>query len=118
VALGDDFRIQRRYTGLPTGVTIATAWITVKRSERLDDADALFQKEITTAGTPDGHITDADTDDGDIDLYFEITGDDFADASPNLEYFYDVQVKTSANEIHTLEKGTIAFIRGVTDASS
>jgi hypothetical protein len=118
LALGDDFRVQRTYTGLPSGVTIATAWMTVKRSERLDDSDALFQKEITTAGTSAGHITDADTTDGDIDMYFEVAGADFAAASPNLEYVYDIQVKTSSNQIHTLEKGTIAFIRDVTQTTT
>lgn len=118
VALGDDFRIQRIYTSLPTGLTISKAWLTVKRSDRDLDASALFQREITTSGTSSGQITDADTTGGSIAMFFEIVPANTAAAKPNIEYVYDVQVKTSGGQIHTLEKGKISFIRGVTDAVS
>lgn len=116
VALGDDFRVQRVYTGLPTGITLTMAWFTVKTSDRLADVDALFQKEIIGSVTSAGHIDDADTTGGSVSMFFDVTPADIATAKPGIEYVYDVQVKTSGGQIHTLEKGTIAFIRSVTDA--
>lgn len=116
VVIGDEFRIQRTYTGLPTGMTITKAWLTVKKSETIADP-GLFQREITTSGGATGQITDADTTDGILAMFFDLTKVNTGAARPNTVYFYDVQVKRSGGEIHTLEKGTIAFIRGVTDAA-
>lgn len=121
VAIGDEIRIQRIYTGLPTGINIVKAWFTVKRSERDTDANALFpSKVITTSLTAAGHITDADTAEGTIAMFFDLAKTDtgVGAVQPNIEYVYDVQVKVSDGAIHTLEKGTIAFIRGVTDAAT
>lgn len=116
VVIGDDLRVQRTYTGVPTGLTVTKAWLTVKKSERQIDADALITKEITGAITGDGTITDADTTGGSIAMYFDLTRPETAPAKPNLAYVYDVQVKTNDGAIHTLEKGTLVFILGVTDA--
>lgn len=121
VAIGDDFRIQRTYTSLPTGITITKAWLTVKRSERDTDANALFpSKVITTSLNSSGQITDADTTGGSIAMFFDLAKTDTGAVNvlPNIPYIYDVQVKVSDGAIHTLEKGTIAFIRGVTDAAT
>lgn len=119
VVIGDEFRIQRTYTGLPTGMTITKAWFTVKSSDRLADVDALFPSVVITGTlTAAGHITDADTTGGDLAMFFELTKSNTGEAVPGIEYVYDVQVKRSGGEIHTLEKGTIAFIRGVTDAAT
>lgn len=118
IVVGDDFRVQRTYTGLPTGITISKAWLTVKQSESQLDAAALITKEITAAITSDGSITDPDTTDGAIAMYFDLTRAETAAALPNSIYIYDVQVKVSDGAIHTLEKGTISFILGVTDANT
>lgn len=118
VVIGDDFRVKRTYTDLPTGITISKAWLTAKRSDRLADDDALFQKEITASLDTDGQITDADSTGGSIAMYFDVAAADSADAVPNVDYVYDIQILTSEGDIHTLEKGTIAFIRGVTEATS
>lgn len=118
VVIGDDFRIQRTYTGLPTGMSIAKAWLTIKESDRQIDADALLQNEITTSVTAAGQITDADTTGGDIALYFDLARAETATARHVQPYLYDVQIQVSDGSIHTLEKGTIVFILGVTDANT
>lgn len=116
VVIGDNFRIQRTYTSLPVGITITKAWLTVKKSENAADLLALFQKDITASPSANGQITDAETTDGALAMFFDLSQANTGAAKPGLEYFYDVQVKTGGADIHTLEKGTIAFIRGVTDA--
>lgn len=117
VVIGDDFRVRRTYTSLPTGVTITKAWLTLKESESQDDDDALALKEITGTLGAAGHITDADTTGGSIAMFFDLSRTETADAK-SMPYVYDVQVKASDGAIHTLEKGTIRFIRGVTDADT
>lgn len=116
--IGDDFRVRRTYTTLPPGVVITKAWFTVKRSEKQADVDALIRKVITIALTADGQITDADTAGGNLGMFFDPNKGETINAKPDLEYLYDVQVLVSDGKIHTLEKGTISFIRGVTDANS
>jgi hypothetical protein len=118
IAIGDAKRIQRVYTTLPTGITITKAWMTAKKSESLDDDDALFQKEITTGLTADGQITDPETTDGALGMFFELLPADSTDAKPDIEYIYDIQVLTSDGKPHTMEKGTIAFIKQVTIKAS
>lgn len=114
IAVGDAFRIQRTYTSLPTGITITKAWMTAKTSERVLDAAALFQKEITVALNADGQITDAETTDGAVAMFFDLTPANTIAALPNVEYVYDIQVLTSDGKPHTMEKGTIVFIKQVT----
>jgi hypothetical protein len=116
VVIGDDFRVQRTYTSLPTGLSITKAWMTVKESDRQSDAAALLQKEITASVTADGQITDADTTGGSIGLYFDLARAETGAARHSSPYVYDVQIQVSDGAIHTLEKGTIVFILGVTDA--
>lgn len=118
VVIGDDFRVERTYTTLPTGVVITMAWLTMKKSEKLADVDALMQLPITTTLGVNGQITDADTTGGNLAMFFDLSRLKTALAKPDLEYVYDIQVRASDGQIHTLEKGTVAFIRGVTDANS
>lgn len=117
--MGDEFRIQRTYTALQVGLTINKAWLTVKLSDRDLDAAALFpSKVITTTPAAAGHITDDTTTDGALGMYFDLAKTDTILASPEKEYWYDVQVKVTDGSIHTMEKGRICFMRGVTDANS
>jgi hypothetical protein len=118
VVQGDDFRVQRTYVALPTGVTIDKAWFTVKRHRALPDSEALLMKEITTTQTADGHIIDPITDNGNLGMYFELTKMETGNARPGAIYTYDVQIKSTTGAIHTLERGTIQFIRGNTGKAS
>lgn len=118
VVIADAFRISRTYTGLPTGATIAKAYLTIKKSVGQADSAALLQKSITTSPTSHGQITDATTTtDGSIALYFDVLETESANAKP-IDYIYDISVELSTGETHTLEMGTITFIKGVTLATS
>lgn len=119
IAIGDAKRIKRTYTTLETGITIEKAWLTAKASDRDLDATALFQKVITVNPSAAGQITDADTTGGDIAMFFELVKADSQNAVPYKPYIYDVQVKRSGeSKVHTLEMGTIVFVRGGTDADT
>lgn len=113
LVIGDARRIKRVYSGLTAGITISRAFLTIKKSEKQADAAALVQKEITATQGIKGQITDTATNGGSIALYFDLDETDTLPAKP-IEYVYDVQVELSGGETHTLEKGTIGFIRGVT----
>lgn len=113
-----DFRcVERTFTGLPSGHTIDKAWLTVKPSLAAGDP-GLFQIEITTTATSAGQITDASSSDGQVAMFFNISGTNSAAATGGAEYFYDIQVRTTTGAIHTLAMGTVTFPDGVTAASS
>lgn len=118
IVMGDDFTIQRTYTDVPVGGTITKAWLTIKASDRQVDADALMQLDITASLTANGQITDADTTGGSIAMEFKLPRAKTSLATPNVPYGYDVQVLASDGLIHTMELGSISFIRGRTDAVS
>jgi hypothetical protein len=117
IVKGDTRKIQRTFTGLPAGETITKAWLTVKSTPAASDP-GLFQVEITATETSSGQVTDATSTDGQIGMFFIISGTNSALATGGAEYLYDIQVKTSTNTIHTLVMGTVTFYNGVTAASS
>ena len=118
IVRGDTRKVERTFTGLPTGITINKAWLTVKTTPSTSDP-GLFQLEITTSATSSGQITDASTSDGQLGMYFVINGTQSASATGGAEYVYDIQVKdASSGAIHTLVMGTVTFYDGVTGATS
>lgn len=118
IVRGDTRKVERTFTGLPTGITINKAWLTVKTTPSTSDP-GLFQLEITTSATSSGQITDASTNDGQLGMYFVINGTQSASATGGAEYVYDIQVKdASSGAIHTLVMGTVTFYDGVTGATS
>lgn len=120
IAKGDARTVRRTFKKLPTGVAISKAWLTIKSREKDADAQALIQKDITVSLTAKGQITDADTTDGQIAMFFEIAKEDTAQATikVNVDYPFDIQVLRSTGQPHTLVKGTVRFFLGVTDANS
>lgn len=116
VVIGDDFRVSRVYMGLPTGITLTTAWFTVKTSESVPDGAALLQKVITPVESPSGHIVTASTANGFLEMFFDPTKIETGVALVQ-DYVYDIQVKTDQGKIYTLEKGIVSFITGVTNAT-
>lgn len=122
--MGDAWRLARTYKGLPAGVTLLKAYLTVKRFLEDTDAAALVQKSITGTLASAGQITDASTSDGQIALYFDFDAADTASADAGCApvepfvYWYDVQVHDDGGAIYTLERGKIYFLRGSTRATS
>ena len=117
IVRGDTRRIQRTFTSLPVGYTISAAWLSIKSRFRDTDNAALIRKSITTTNSQDGQITDSSTSDGSITLRFDLTSNETMLATAGVEYLYDIQVRTTSGEIHTLAVGTINFHDGVTIAA-
>lgn len=118
IVRGDTRKVERTFTGLPSGITIDKAWLTVKTSTSVGDP-GLFQVEITTSATSAGQITDASSSDGQIAMYFVISGTNSSAATGGAEYVYDIQVRDSVTSyIHTLVMGTVTFYDGVTTTTS
>jgi hypothetical protein len=115
---GDDLRIVRTYTGLAGGISISKAYFTIKRHATDLDADAILQKEINSASSISGQITDTSTSGGSIALYFDLSGGETASLTPLIPYEYDIQIITVAGAVYTCEKGSMVMHQGVTDATS
>lgn len=112
---GDDFSVERTINVIPAGDTLAQAWLTVKTDPDADaDGAAVLQKSITTALTAAGQITDTGAGDQIGALHIEIASTDYANITPGHVYQYDIQLKSAAGKIGTLERGTVAFQRDVT----
>lgn len=116
--VGDDLKVDRTITNIPTGDTIAKAWFTVKRSEAAADVDAIFQKSISTAYVQNqGQITNAGAS-GTGALFFELNAAATVLMTGDKAYYFDIQVKTVNGALYTPEKGTITGRKQVTQATS
>lgn len=122
---GDDLSLRRTIDrdgdgdsdeALASGVVIDRAWLTVKADPSDADADALLQKEVTTADSAGtGQIED--DGDGDVDpiVRFDLEPDDTETIGTTPRYF-DVQVRTGGGKIYTAERGRIyAKVSQLTD---
>jgi hypothetical protein len=117
IVRGDTRKVERTFTNAPTGITLDQAWLTVKSSPSLADP-GLFQVAITTSPASTGQITDSSTSDGQVSMYFIISGTDSAAAIGGAQYFYDIQVRSAGDgAITTLAMGTVTFYDGITLAS-
>ncbi len=114
--VGDTIKIERLYTGLPAGETIAKAYFTVKLSSSQADPGVL-QLSIVASSSESGQITQVDTD-SPVALYFVISSEQSAEFLANYAYQYDIQLISSDGDIITAELGTIRLMPGFTDAVS
>lgn len=117
LVIGDSKRFEWTFDDLPVGYTIATAYMTAKMRDTYADADAVVALSTTTTQTSSGQITDAVTTGGSIAMFFDMSKTQTAGFSPGIAYVFDVQVKLSGGEIHTMVKGTMTWIRSITDAN-
>jgi hypothetical protein len=104
----DDLDVTRTVSGIPTGQTLADAWLTV---DSVLGSSQVFQKHITpTLVAGQGQIEDIGTGDGIGVVRFELTGGPTGNTTAltaGTTYYYDIQVKTSAGKIYTPETGTM-----------
>src|SRR5207248_10095746 len=119
---GDDLDLQRDVTGVDPADPITKAWLTIKHSPTVLDAQASLQKIITNAQIPGtGQITQdgsADNGNGTASLFFQLTAANTALLGTSVRYYYDIQVRTSSNKIYTAEEGRLQLSQGITDATS
>lgn len=103
--------IDRTASGVPTGVTITKAWLTVKAALSDADVDALVQNEITTSDVPGtGHIENDGTGDVDFVVRFDLVrADTLAIGSVDADgmRYFDVQVLASDGQPYTAENGLV-----------
>jgi hypothetical protein len=111
--IGDDLTIERTIT-VPSGVTIANAWFTVKTGYDLADSNAFILKKITTNDVVgSGYISDTGAD-GTGKVAFYLTPIDTLKLTPYSEYPYDIQIIWSDNKKRTIELGVIVAYPQVT----
>lgn len=114
VVAGDDIQITRTITSVPSGETLTDAWFTVKEHPDDTDAAAIIDKQITSVDVPGtGQITDTGADETGA-VRFDLTDADTALLVPGRDYYWDIQVKTSAAAIYTPTAGKIRSVKGVT----
>ncbi len=116
---GDTKIIRRRVPNVDPADPLSNAWFTVKAA--LADADpGVVQKAITTSYVGGaGHINDDGATlngNGVAKLFFELTAAN-TEAIGATGVYYDIQVKSAAGGIYTLEKGTVNFGAEVTKTS-
>lgn len=93
---GDALQVFRTINNIPTDTTLVEAWLTLKRNIGDADGAAALQKNITTrnvAGT--GQIEN--DGDGAVKgrVRFDITPANSLSLTPGIDYYYDIQVRTT-----------------------
>jgi hypothetical protein len=119
--LGDALQVQRTITEIPAGETIDFAWFTVKLDLDDDPTDgaAKLQKEITSAPSTDGQITDPGSGDPrTATVLFNVLPDDTKAWAHLKPYQFDVQVKLSGGALSTPFRGRMAGHKGVTNKTA
>lgn len=117
LVIGDDYDVERSVEGVPDDDTLASGWLTIKEPSAESDSDAIIQKQISTLEVAGVGVIDDTGTDGTGNILFQLTNDDTALLSP-IPYVYDIQVKTAAGKIYTVESGRILPVNQVTQATS
>ena len=119
---GDDLDIERDVLNVTVTDPLIKAWLTIKTAQSgIADPGTLQKIITTTASAGTGHIVQsgsAGNGDGTASLRFELTAANTAALGHAIRYFFDVQVKTGSGKIKTVDKGTILFDPGYTDATT
>jgi hypothetical protein len=101
---GDDYSWEFRFTSAGTvqDITGWTIYFTIKRYITDTDANAIIQKIITNHTDPTNGISQLSLSHTETILF------------PVGVWVYDIQIKTSSDEIYTLFKGSFKVIADVT----
>lgn len=109
LVVGEDREVPRTVDLTPIGEALSRAWFTVKSEIDDSDADAVFQKEITSVSSVDGQIDDIGTDSPITEghLYFLIPSDDTLLLTPEIYYYYDIKAMSASGAKIVLESGRL-----------
>ena len=113
IVRGDQFSIRRVVKGIPSSILVSSAQLTLKSTIATADP-GLFQKSITSAnvaGTGQVENTGAS---GVAVIRFDINDDDTLLMAADTDYFFDIQVKLSNDDIKTIESGVTSAKAQVT----
>lgn len=120
---GDDFMVIRRLTGMPDGQGLLEAWWTVKDASVVSvpgDTSAVVQKHITSTDSDDGLIfLEADPQGNVVPVCkFVLTqAETLAHDAGENTYVWDLQGRSTAGHIGTMECGMLTVREQVTQAS-
>ena len=113
---GDALAVERTIAGIPTGLTLTTARLTIKAVATDLDAAAILQLTITSAVTSSGQITNTGSS-GTGAVRFTLSGAQTVLLTPRREYAFDIQVNTSDGAPYTPCKGTMIGEQQITIVS-
>ena len=102
---GDVLTIRRRVYDVPSGRTVDEAWLTVKAAIADTDANATFQKIITSSDVAGTGQIEASGSDGTAILRFDLSNTNTTAMTADVRYFYDIQIRFDDSDIQTLENG-------------
>lgn len=106
IMAGANKGIRRLIRGVDEGLTVTHAWLTVKDNITKTDAQALFQKSITSSGTVAGEILENGSD-GTADIIFYLYPADTIKLNPKKYYPYDIMVQVSDGSFYPVDEGAI-----------
>lgn len=102
---------------IPSGLTLAKMWFTVKTSLSDTWANAKIKKVIDPAGSADGQITDTGADGTGLGRFLLLPADTRSLVA-GKRYIFDVQIKTNDGQLDTIERGTIEVVEEVTEVDA
>lgn len=113
---GASWTLRRSIVNVPAGQLITEAWFTVKEDVDDLDADALIQKHVTianVAGT--GQVEDQGISGTGI-VRFDLLHTETALLNENIDYEYDIKVKTDLGTRDHPEIGVVRVKMRVTQS--
>lgn len=108
---GDDYDFIILVADVPSGQTVVSGWLTIKRYDSDPDEDAVIQKNVGSSLTSAGIITTSGVY---TNVTVQLTHHDTRLLNPVAEYEYDIAVLTSVNKKKTVEKGIIRPVQDIT----
>ena len=114
---GDSLRIDRTVRGIPSTLTITKSWFTVKTNATDVDASAVLQLSVTSTLTSSGQVTDTGSD-GTGAVRFTVAPSQTLLLTPNISYYFDIQILLSDSGLYTISKGSIKGLQQITIATA
>lgn len=98
---------------------VITAWLTVKDDPDAPDANAVFQKAVTTtnvAGIGQLYTTGVFSSMSTTSMRFDVTPADSKQFIPSQRYFYEIRYQSNTGKVYVPESGLMIARRGVSVA--
>jgi hypothetical protein len=112
LTIGQTYRINRRFSGIPDNSTVSDATLIVRQKEQ--DTVNIFQKTITTVESGDGYISD-DGANGILVLYFDLSASETGNLSNKRPFYYKITYNETYNQDAVLDEGLIYPVSEITD---
>lgn len=104
IVRGDAFSITRIVPGIPSGLTVTAAALTLKTLNSTSDP-GVIQKLITTSEQAGIGYVETPGSSGTAQLRFDLSAADTRVLTADLDYYFDIQITLSNGNIRTIERG-------------